>query len=407
MAVWWYVLPEDQECVAGVGAAEFYMECPHYVPIDVTWCKGDPEGSYVELENGVGNVAWVTETVEGLMSSALTITAPLNADAGDYFVRVLEGGVYENSAAATLTVTGDDPPPDPDVPDEREWWTFACTPYGSLRDASLTVEHDFTRILVFDLALGKVYPGWGFPIVCTLANSSPCAGPAQTPTGIFGGTADGHIAKVMGPDCAGLGTPCRKIAWPLAAGCTTEVLNVALTEDEDFLPTYWVEAGPPEVRAGFLAGLPVVILYANGTEAEGLISANTNDTVTLGAALAIAPAAGDVILISPMTSGLWFREQRTQFPSCPMALFVDGYNNQGREQPMTLNIFASEGAENAVDHTAPAVSREFAFEDTEIGDGRIPLPGLASKSLMYGLWFRPVGGGYFQIDGLRVLESVR
>jgi hypothetical protein len=297
--------------------------------------------------------------------------------------------------------------PPPRSTHEKDWWTFACTPYGSLRDPSLTVAHDFTRALVFDLALGKVYPAWGFPMASVLNNSSPCAGPAQTPTGMFAGTADGYIAKLMGPDCYGLGTPCRRIAWALDTGCSASVLKVVLTEDEDFLPTYWVSGSAPEVRAGQLAGLPVVIEYADGTEAVGVVSDNTNDTITLTEALTVTPAAGDVVLISPMTSGAWFREQREQRPACPRALYVDGYNNQTGPQLMTLDIFSAEGAGVAVKHTVAAANRDFLMEDTRIGDGRIALPGLARKALMYGLWFRPVGGGYLQIDGLRVRESVR
>lgn len=295
----------------------------------------------------------------------------------------------------------------PHVPAEHDWWEFACTPYGSLRDPSLTIAHDFTRALVFDLALGKVYPAWGFPMASTLNNSSPCAGPAQTPTGMFAGTADGYVAKLMGPDCYGLGTPCRRIAWALDAGCTDTILQVLLTEDEDFLPTYWVSGSAPEVRAGQLAGLPVVIEYADGSEAAGVIADNTNDTITLTGALTVTPAAGDVVLISPMTCGAWFAEARFQRPAAPRALYVDGYNNQSGPQLMTLDIFSAEGAGVAVEHTVAAANRDFLMEDTRIGDGRIALPGLARKALMYGLWFRPVGGGYLQIDGLRVRESVR
>lgn len=293
------------------------------------------------------------------------------------------------------------------MPAEHDWWEFACTPYGSLRDPSLTVARDFTRALVFDLALGKVYPAWGFPLSSTLNNSSPCAGPAQTPTGMFAGTADGYVAKLMGPDCYGLGTPCRRIAWALDAGCTDTILQVLLTEDEDFLPTYWVSGSAPEVRAGQLAGLPVVIEYADGSEAAGVIADNTNDTITLTGALTVTPAAGDVVLISPMTCGAWFAEARFQRPAAPRALYVDGYNNQSGPQLMTLDIFSAEGAGVAVEHTVAAANRDFLMEDTRIGDGRIALPGLARKALMYGLWFRPVGGGYLQIDGLRVRESVR
>ncbi len=299
---------------------------------------------------------------------------------------------------------------DPDIetyPHDNEWWGFACTPYGSAIDRSTAVDHDFMRILVFDLNHGAVFPGWGFPIVCTMANSSPCAGSAQTPTGIFGGTVGGYIAKIMGSDAAGIGTPCRRVAWTLDSGCTTSVLKVALTEGEDFLPTYWVSDGPPEVRAGFLVGLSVIVVHADGTEAAGVISANTNDTVTLSSALTTAPAAGDVLLISPMVCALWFQEQRFQFPASPVAIYPTGYNNQGRDQPMTVDIFSGSGPKHAVDVSAATVSKSFLFEDAEKGDGRISLPGLASKALMYGLWFRPVGGGYFQLDGLQTLERIR
>lgn len=361
------------------------------------WCKGDFSGEWVGLENS-GDTTWTTTVTGNWVASTLNIANCEAADAGTYFFVVAYLGSVSgntNMASATLTV-GSSGGDDDTIPSALPSYAFVCKPYGTTLNTGAVLS-EFSRILVLDLNLGTIHPGFGFPITCTLSNTSPCAGNAQLPEGLFCGTSDGYIGQLFSPDAPGLGAPIRRIAFPVAAESTDSLVNITIAQDEDFLPL-----------EDILLGLPFVIEHADGSQESGIIASNTVSSITPSAALSVAPVVGDTILISPMSCGVLFGERRYPYPSNISGMMLDVENRQGQTQPVTLQLFKAASGKSAVDlNDGAAMSVRTTDETRWARAGKIMLPRVASKALCPLLEFQPRAAGTLQISGVALLEDAR
>lgn len=369
----------------------------------LVWCKGTLD-DYVELSN-TGTTTWSTTiSTDKWVTSVLTLSSVTTNSAGTYFLAVVyasDTGDITYGSVATLTVTSSssnsgDSTDSTDIPDAQSWYSFVCKTYGSVLSTG-SVLAEFSRILVFNLNTNTIHPGYGFPITCTLANTSPCAGNAQLPSGLFGCTADGYVVQLFSSNAPGLGTPIRRVAWKIASGSTTTVVPVTLTTDEDFLPL-----------EDIMLGLPVVIEYADGTTAAGTIASNTVSSVTLSSALSVVPSTGDTILIAPMQCGVLFGERRYRYPSNIAGMMLDVENRQGQTQPITLGLFKAAADSNVVDINDGMAVKAITTDRTRLArGGQIMLPRIASTALAPVLEFQPRAAGTLQISGLALLEDAR
>jgi len=366
----------------------------------IFWCK-DTWNHPASLPQDA-HLSWTTTNNSNAIVSTLRLTNVTEEMAGMYFCVVAYAGAapsswYESPLWCNVYITSTPVPPAPKVPNALPAWSFVCKPYGTALNNSPEVLADFTRCLVLDLNLNTAHPGFGYPITCTLQNTSPCAGNAQLPAGLFAGTVDGYIAQLFSPNAVGLGAPIRRIGFPVAAGSNTSTINITLTEEEDFLPLDDV-----------LLGLQVRVEYADGTTAESTVVSNTVDSVTLSTALTVAPAVGDVVLISPMDCGILFGERRYPYPSNIFAMLLDVENRQGQAQPVTVGLYKADGGGNVVNlNDGPAVRITTTDARRTACAGKVSLPRVASKSLEPMLSFVPRAAGTLQISGLGIVEDAR
>lgn len=268
---------------------------------------------------------------------------------------------------------------------ESPWYTFACTPYGSVLNRD-SLSYDFNRILIFDLENGVLLPGVGYPFACTLSSTSPCAGSGMLPRSRFGGTTDGYVHEILDDTAWGLGAPAGLVAWPLAAGCTTTKLYIDTGTAEQHFPT------------DALIGLTI---YVN--DESGTVSDNDTGSVTLSSALSSAPSEGDTLLVAPMTCGLVWPEDRSADLHTPFRLALKVENDQQYgdgtkiEQDFDLDIWAAQDGAIDLDLGDPTETFEFDTTDLRQGKGMVYFPRHTTRASTIGLRFQPVGNGRIRV----------
>lgn len=245
---------------------------------------------------------------------------------------------------------------------------------------------DFDRAMVVDVRHGAAFPGEGFAFAATLRGGVGARA--------FAGGTDGYLYKTHVEDASGLGTPTAKVRWNLTGDSTASVLAISAEQEGAFWPI------------GYLAGLAVWVRYAaTGAFAYGVCASNTKDTLTLEAALAEAPEAGDWLWVAPMVCGALFAEDRYQYPATPMYLRANVAS--GADQDFTLGVYsADDPALTANLSVAPDATQRFTVRDLQRGGGRVGIRARASRAQLCSLSFTPAGNGKLTLNTLGLEVSV-
>lgn len=290
-----------------------------------------------------------------------------------------------NSTVTPVEVTSEDAVPP------------ACKSFGDDRDSG-DIHVDFDRMAVIDLTLNTAYIGRGFNLTCTSGVSADCAAIDKLPDIVLAGDTLGYTNKVFANDAFGLGVPQKQNRWTVEGGSTTTVILVDIS------------SGAIVNGTAPLVGLTLRLERSDNTAETGTITSSGADfiEVTSATAFATAPAAGDVVVVSPMTCFVQFREQRFINPASLHGLWPNIQHTSASVPKVDIDVFGgSDDAEVFASEDNTLASRALiSLSEAKDGKGLLEVPSAESKALMHRVsWIKP-DQGLFRLGPITALEHV-
>lgn len=339
-------------------------------------------GGYIDINSSAKDVVQY-EALQFILTKAVDASVfDDNNELNLYFT-----GGRQVKATSDITVTS------PTAGSEAAY-TDPCSAFGETRDTG-PILVDFDRVAVVDEATAAAYIGKGYNLSTTSGVSSSCSAAGVNPDQVIGGGIDGYISKVFSPDAYGLGTPMEQNFWTVIGGGADYVLLNTV-------------GGGMVGGADPMGELVARLIHPDGTTEDRIISESGTDYVQVTENWTTTPTTGTLI-IGPMDWFIQPTEKRFLFPASPayLTMNVDYDTPVVPEVDITVfgpprenEVFASE------DNTL--VSRlQVSLADIRDGEGKIGLPSVAAKAVMYRIGGVAQDRGTARFGPIEVEEQVR